>query len=229
MGEIPGRVLRLDAVRGKIDMATEARKPARLKKDRAPTPVQEENGREVLHLPGYATYFFTVAANKLSTGASRLYLRCFGIGIIEWRIMAMLAIEPRISPARITHVIGIDKAGVSREMRKLEAKGYLRISDDATNLRRKTLELTAKGYAVHDQVIQVALERERRLLSDLTPEEATVFLDLLARTTARIPFVNEYEPQVDPAASRAAKAGAARSAKVRVMPSAASRRVAKGR
>lgn len=158
-------------------------------------PSQRRNGgREVLNLANYATYFFTVAANKLSTGASRLYLKRFGIGIIEWRIMAMLAVEPNIAPARIVQVIGIDKAAVSREMRKLEEKGYLSVADHATNVRRKTLELTAAGYEVHDQIIQVALERERRLLSDLTREEVAVFLDLLARTTACIPYVNEYDP-----------------------------------
>lgn len=159
---------------------------------------KKANGeREVLNLANYATYFFTVVANKLSSGSSRLYLKRFGIGIIEWRIMAMLAIEPKISPARIVQVIGIDKAGVSREMRKMEQKGYLRISDDPTNLRRKSLELTAKGYALHDQMIQVALERERRLLSDLSREEAVLFLDLLARTTAQISYVNEYDPALE--------------------------------
>ncbi|TFZ03441.1 MarR family winged helix-turn-helix transcriptional regulator [Ramlibacter rhizophilus] len=150
--------------------------------------------REVLDLSHYATYFFTVLANKLSSGASRLYLRRFGIGIIEWRVMAMLAIEPRIAPARISQVIGLDKASISRESRKLEEKGYLIVSSDETSSRRKTLELSPKGYELHDQVIQVALERERRLLSDLTSEEADLFLDLLARTTAKIPYVNEFDP-----------------------------------
>lgn len=169
---------------------------------------KKAGGREVLNLPNYVTYFFTVAANKLSSGSSRLYLKKFGIGIIEWRIMAMLAVEPQISPARITQVVGIDKAGVSREMRKLEQKGYLRISDDESNLRRKMLELTPEGYALHDRVIQVALERERRLLSDLSREEVAVFLDLLARTTARIAYANEYDPPVEPVAAKPAKPAA---------------------
>lgn len=150
--------------------------------------------REVLNLSQYATYFFTVLANKLSSGASRLYLKRFGIGIIEWRVMAMLAIEPRIAPARISQVIGLDKASVSRESRKLEEKGYLVSTGDGANQRRKLLQLTPKGYALHDEIIQVALERERRLLSDLTSEEAEVFLNLLARTTAKIPHVNDYDP-----------------------------------
>lgn len=150
--------------------------------------------REVLNLSCYATYFFTVLANKLSSGASRLYLKRFGIGIIEWRVMAMLAIEPRISSARISQVIGLDKASISRESRKLEEKGYLLVGGDPANQRRKTLELTPLGYELHDEIIQVALERERRLLTDLSSEEVETLLSLLARTTANIPYVNEYDP-----------------------------------
>ena len=141
---------------------------------------------------------------RSSSGASRLYLKRFGIGIIEWRVMAMLAIEPKIAPARICQIIGLDKAAVSREMHKLQEKGYLKIKDDPTHLRRKTLELTAKGYEVHDEVIQVALERERRLLSDLSNAEVATLIDLLRRTTARIPHVNEYDPAA-PAAPLAAR------------------------
>jgi DNA-binding MarR family transcriptional regulator len=161
---------------------------------RAEISPKKKEKREVLDLSHYATYFFTVLANKLATGASRLYLKRFGIGIIEWRIMAMLAIEPGIPPARITQVIGLDKGAVSRESRRLEEKGYLAVEDDADNPRRKKLALTPSGYELHDQIIQVALERERRLLSDLSEDEVEVLLDLLARTTAKMPYVNEYDP-----------------------------------
>ncbi|QIM53422.1 MarR family winged helix-turn-helix transcriptional regulator [Hydrogenophaga crocea] len=156
--------------------------------------------REVLNLSYYVTYYFTVLANKLSSGASRLYLKRFDIGIIEWRVLAMVAIEPGIASARVTTVIGIDKASVSRESRRLEEKGYLSVTVDPTNARRNVLELTPAGYELHDRIIQVALERERRLLSDLSPEEIDVLVDLLQRTTARIPYVNEYDPESTAAA-----------------------------
>ena len=102
-------------------------------------------GRKVLNLTGYVTFYFTVLANKLSSGASRLYLKRYDIGIIEWRVMAMLAVEPRISPVRICQIIGLDKGAVSREMRKLEAKGYLTVDEDPESTRRRTLELTPSG------------------------------------------------------------------------------------
>ena len=45
---------------------------------------------------------------------------------------------------------------------------------------RKTLNLTDAGYELHDQIIQVALERERRLLSDLSTEEVATLVTILA-------------------------------------------------
>ncbi|WP_439520631.1 MarR family winged helix-turn-helix transcriptional regulator [Hydrogenophaga sp.] len=160
-------------------------------------------GRKVLNLSGYVTFYFTVLANKLSSGASRLYLKRYDIGIIEWRVMAMLAVEPRISPARICQIIGLDKGAVSREMRKLEAKGYLTVEEDPESTRRRTLELTPLGYQIHDEIIRTALERERRLLRGLSTEEVDTLLNLLVRTTANIPFVNEYDPPTESSAAPA--------------------------
>jgi DNA-binding MarR family transcriptional regulator len=162
-------------------------------------------GRKVLNLSGYVTFYFTVLANKLSSGASRLYLKRYDMGIIEWRVLAMLAVEPRISPVRICQVIGLDKGAVSREMRKLEAKGYLTVEEDPESTRRRTLELTPLGYEIHDEIIRTALERERRLLRGLSPEEVDTLLNLLVRTTANIPFVNEYDPPAESAAPPARK------------------------
>lgn len=166
------------------------------------------HGRKVLNLSGYVSYYLTVLANKLSSGASRLYLEHYGIGIIEWRMMAMLALEPGVSPVRICQFIGLDKGAASREMRKLEAKGYVTVEDDPDSARRRSLALTREGYAVHDEVLRAALERERRLLKGLSAAEVETLLSLLVRTSANIPFVNEYEPSAESPAPRARKKAA---------------------
>lgn len=163
------------------------------------------HGRKVLNLSGYVSYYLTVLANKLSSGASRLYLEHYGIGIIEWRMMAMLALEPGVSPVRVCQFIGLDKGAVSREMRKLEAKGYVTVEDDPDSSRRRSLALTPEGYAIHDEVLRIALERERRLLKGLSAAEVETLLSLLVRTSANIPFVNDYEPPASPAVSRSRK------------------------
>ena len=50
-----------------------------------------------LDLENYVPAFLTWIANKLSSSASLIYRRRFGVGIVEWRIMALLAVEPWIT------------------------------------------------------------------------------------------------------------------------------------
>jgi DNA-binding MarR family transcriptional regulator len=172
----------------------------------------------VLNLPRYATYFFTVIANQLSNGASRRYLREFGIGIFEWRILAMLAIEPRITANRICEVIGFDKAAVSRGTKTLRQKGLITSESVDGDQRLRRLELTRAGYKLHDQMIGVALDRERRLLRDLAPNEVDQLLDLLRRIADGLPLVNETQDDADPVPATLKNRRASRGASSRGKP-----------
>lgn len=135
----------------------------------------------VLDLARYAPALLTFLANKLSRGASTLYRRHFGVGIIDWRIMALLAIEPRIPASRICKVIGLDKGPVSRSVAFLVARGLATTEGDDGDARRRIIALTPEGRALHDRILAVALERERRLLACLEPAEVKVLLGLLNR------------------------------------------------
>ena len=58
-----------------------------------------EDDRRSPHAPALDSYtpaYLTFLANKLYGGASAIYRRRFGVGIVEWRIMSLLAIEPWI-------------------------------------------------------------------------------------------------------------------------------------
>jgi DNA-binding MarR family transcriptional regulator len=97
-----------------------------------------------------------------------LYQREFGVNVTEWRIMAQLAIEPGIPASRICQVIGFDKGPVSRSLAAMERKGILTIAVDPADARRRVIALSAEGRSLHDRIIAVALERERRLLACLS-------------------------------------------------------------
>ena len=72
--------------------------------------------RDVLDLERYVPALLVFLANKLTSGASTILRRHFGVGTTEWRIMAMLAVEPWIAAGRVCKVIGFDKAAVSRTL-----------------------------------------------------------------------------------------------------------------
>jgi DNA-binding MarR family transcriptional regulator len=150
-----------------------------------------------LNLARYVPGLLTFLANKLATGASQCYRKHFGIGVVEWRMLSMLAVENDITANRICQVIGLDKSAVSRSLQALEASGYVGSRVDPRDARRNTVSLTAAGRALHDRVLRVALERERRLLSGLSAEEVDTLIELLSRLHGQVSHVNEYEPQDD--------------------------------
>ena len=138
-----------------------------------------------IYVPGFLTWI----ANKLSSSASAIYRRRFGVGIVEWRIMALLAVEPWIPTTRMCEVIGLDKAGVSRSLRVLQDKGLAETRFQDSNQRRQFIALTGRGIKLHDQIVLIARRREEQLLTGFTKEERAQAIKLLARMHENLPLV----------------------------------------
>ncbi|WP_321395954.1 MarR family winged helix-turn-helix transcriptional regulator [Emcibacter sp.] len=146
---------------------------------RISSPVKKREGQDVVDLTTYIPYLLSSVNNVLSRGASQFYLEKFGIGIVEWRVISMLAIEPGIPAARICEVIGIDKAAASRALNQLQKLGYLVFKASKTDSRRKAWCLNTKGYKLHDRILEVALGREEKLIQDVSPEDLEIFLRVM--------------------------------------------------
>lgn len=145
-------------------------------------------GGRVLDLDRYVPALITFIGNKLSNSASVTYQKKFGVNVTQWRILSQLAIEPGISASRICHVIGFDKGPVSRTLAAMEIEGLVSIRPGQDG-RTHAISLTAKGWATHDGVIKVALERERRLLSCLNRQERDTLIGLLQRVHGNLDAV----------------------------------------
>ncbi len=156
---------------------------------RPPAAGSRAQAEQVLDLERYVPALITFIANKLSRTATVLYQKRFEVNVTEWRILALLAIEPEISAARICHVIGYDKGPVSRTLAAMEERGLVAIKPDRADGRTYSISLTAKGAATHDGVIAVALERERRLLSCLSKPERETLIELLRRVHGNLDAV----------------------------------------
>ncbi len=127
------------------------------------------------YIPAYLSYLST----KLASGASAIYRPKFGIGITDWRIIALLAAEPWIVASRICNSTGLDKAAVSRCVRTLKRMGLIDIAPDRDDQRKQLIALTGKGVALHDRIVELAVAREQALLEGLTARERKTLLRLL--------------------------------------------------
>ncbi len=135
----------------------------------------------LIDLDRYVPAYLTWIANKLSHGASKNYLKLFDVGIETWRCLVLMAIHKSISAQRVSQIIGMDKASVSRCFKSMQAKGLIVLGLDAADGRVRIATLTPKGRSLHDEIRNVALERERALLAVLTEAERDTLIRLLRR------------------------------------------------
>ncbi|MCY1384032.1 hypothetical protein D9M69_722250 [compost metagenome] len=71
----------------------------------------------------------------------------------------------------------------------MQESGFIRIALDPRDGRARIAVLTAKGRALHDEIREVALERERAFLEVLSDDESETLLNLLRRLHENLPAV----------------------------------------
>jgi DNA-binding MarR family transcriptional regulator len=151
----------------------------------------EKAGRPRLDFAYYVPFGLTAISNKIARSASRVYLKLYHVGINEWRIVANLRVRPGITANLICQTSGLDKAAVSRSLRLLENHGYIAADKEVADTRGRSLRLTAKGDALHDELIVVALAREEELLHGFTETERRQLLNFIARMHANVNLVSQ--------------------------------------
>ncbi|WP_159912318.1 MarR family winged helix-turn-helix transcriptional regulator [Pantoea sp. 18069] len=154
-----------------------------------PSDAQLPAAQRVVDLEHYVPAYLTWIANKLSRGASQYYLDIFDVGIETWRCLVLLAIEGSISAQQISRVIGMDKGSISRCLKSMQERGLIRTELDPSDGRLRIAVLTPQGRALHDQIMGMALERERAFLSVLDRGETDLLLNMLRRLHENLPAV----------------------------------------
>jgi DNA-binding MarR family transcriptional regulator len=140
----------------------------------------------VLDLNDHIATRVAIFANRLSRAASRFYRRSYGIGVVEWRLMMYIGRTGETRANRICKETDLDKAAVSRSLATLERMGVVTVKEDGSDNRRNNVVLTAKGRALHDEIVPISLERQTTLVAALTPVEIRLFLSLIQRLQAKV-------------------------------------------
>lgn len=143
--------------------------------------LEDRRSERAIDMGAFILSALTDLAQKITATASASYRPRFGVGITDWRILALLAGEPWIAPVRICEATGLDKAAVSRSLRDLVNAGLIEVQKSPPNRRRLPVALTAKGLAVHDRIVSVALLRQEQLLRSFSPEEREQLRDFIRR------------------------------------------------
>lgn len=163
-------------------------------------PKHDQNGRRsrdesraslhALDFDSYIPAHLTFLAGKLSSSASAVYRPRFGVGISDWRMMALLAAKPWVVASHICNSTGLDKAAVSRSVRSLQDLGLIDVAPDRKDQRKQLIALTRKGVALHDRIVELAVNREQALLEGLSEAERKTLLRLLVHLQRQLRAVN---------------------------------------
>jgi len=140
----------------------------------------------------YVPSLLNVLNNRLTSGASTLYLRNYGVGINEWRIMVVLARTPDASAKTISQQSAIHLTVISRSLRDMESKGLVEIQPSKWE---RAIKLTPQGIETYNLILKTARQREKLLLTGFDEKEQSQLCEYLRRMVSNIALVDEYKPE----------------------------------
>ncbi|WP_269932812.1 MarR family winged helix-turn-helix transcriptional regulator [Aminobacter sp. HY435] len=111
---------------------------------------------EAFDLESFLPYRLNRAAELISVSFSKEYKQRFQMTRPEWRALAALGSAGRMTATEIGIHSNMHKTKVSRAVRDLEQRRWLRRQDNETDRRVEHLELTAQGQKAYREIADLA-------------------------------------------------------------------------
>ena len=104
-----------------------------------------------------------------------------GLSPSQVNIIDRIQDKGELSVIKLSAILDLSAPTVSVAVRKMEEKGYIVKNTDNPDGRVTNLELTEKAEKLYRNIEEYRLNKVRRLLSNLEPEEQKLFLLLLGK------------------------------------------------
>lgn len=98
-------------------------------------------------------------------------------------IMAILKLKntQELNQDILSKEMGINKANISRNLAKLNQNGFINITNDSDDQRKKHIELTPKAFEEIDNISKVLQEIHLEMIDGLTDEELNCTINTLIK------------------------------------------------
>lgn len=133
------------------------------------------------NLDKFLPYRLSQLTNQMSRDLAALYEEKFGINRTQWRVMSVLLSSGEQTAQSIAHKTVMDKSVISRAVKGLIAKEYVRRGVSQTDGRTAPLKLTAWGQRIANEIAYLVTEEERKYKSRLTRQEQEQLEHILSR------------------------------------------------
>ncbi|QRM30285.1 MarR family winged helix-turn-helix transcriptional regulator [Microvirga sp. VF16] len=118
--------------------------------------------------------FLPYRLNRIASAVSQDFRSVYGphhdLTIPEWRVLATLGQFEEISAKEIGQHSSMHKTKVSRAVRALEERRWLKRRESEEDRREEILTLTALGQKAYRDIVPKAVAFERRILDEFGPE-----------------------------------------------------------
>ncbi len=132
-------------------------------------------------------YRIAFLANFYREPLMRRMEREFGLIRPEWTILICLNFQDGVNARDICEITEQPRNTISRAVRTLSEKGLISYKTDPGDARRTVLLLTQEGKQMHERIMPMFEEGERRMLACLTASEQQQLDGLLDKLTRAVP------------------------------------------
>jgi len=148
-----------------------------------PPPASPDKDDRLAPITAMMSSRLMVLANLLKRGAILRYKRLVGLSSVEFGLVVSLGRRPPMSVARLAEAVGMDKGQISRALAGLVSRKLVAKAVNPRDNREVLVCLTRTGLIAHETIVAGALERNQRLLEQLSKDEVAMLLGHIDRLT----------------------------------------------
>ncbi len=127
----------------------------------------------------YISYLHRLGANFLSKEYDK-----YEIGFGQYQFLLRLYLKDGMSHDELTEQVCLDKATTTRAIKKLEDKGYVKLTPHEKDKRKYHIYLTEKALQQKEEIFEISKRWEEQLIGGLEQEELDQLFYLLRKITA---------------------------------------------
>lgn len=113
-------------------------------------------------------------------------IRPYSIRITQYSILRYLYKQNGTNQERIASDLKIDKALCSREVRKLEASGFVARQRDENDSRKFLVRLTEKAWSLERELVDIGDQLNDCVLAGFSPEEEEIAYEIAKRVLTNL-------------------------------------------
>ncbi len=148
------------------------------------TVPQIDHYKDALELMFFAYRDFIADPDKI--------LAAHGFGRAHHRVLHFVGCNPGLSIAELLDILDVSKQSLARVLKDLIEQDYIAQNIGRHDRRKRLLQLTAKGHALHDKLITPQLDRFADVLQETGAEQFQIWKQVMRH------IINpQTRPQVD--------------------------------